>query len=591
MNKKKFFDNCYTCVIMMMKSNPVDTALIVGINLLYALTWMIQTVVLQYFFDTAQKASAGQEEAHVLIVALIAMGSAYLLYHLLDGFSNCYSEVLFLKISQKLNHMIFRRIGVMNAVEFEDAKRLDAIEKAKMGAMCFPGLFFTIIDILFYYVPYFIFMGWYLFRKKPIMTVSIIIVFIPTMVSKLAASFQFKELEEIEAPLRREMKYYEKCLAGREYIKETRIFGANTFFEKRYKEVLNRQNYFWMQVIIRQNLLQIGLKIVTAFGYGLIIWMLFCFVMNHEITVGVFAAVLATMSNLFRFMDKMVMERLGWATETVGAVENFLDFLGEPENKRGSKQRLIGKDIILNEVSFAYPQVQNKALEDITLKIESGQIIALVGENGSGKTTLARVITGLYEPTEGCIYYGDIPLKDYSREGISGVFQNFNRYQMTLRENISIGNQLKNNDERLEKICEEVNISLDEKQSSVQLDTMLGREFDGMDVSGGQWQRIAIGRGIYREHDVIVLDEPTAAIDPIEETKIYNEFTQICKGKTAILITHRLGATKLADRIIVLKAGHVVQEGTWNELLSKNGIFREMYESQKHWYEDNKVSG
>lgn len=586
MNKRNLFKNGYACIKIMVKSNPVATIIYVGMNLVYALTWMVQTVVLQYFFDTAQKTAEGLLEARVLIGTLIAMGGVYLLYHLLDGFTNCYSEVLFLKVSKNLNQMMFRRIDAMDAVEFEDAKRLDIIEKAKRGAMSFPGLFFTILDILSYYIPYFIFMGWYLFRQKPVLAVSVIIVFIPTMVSKLAAALRFKELEEKEAPLRREMKYYEKCLAGREYIKETRILGASAFFEKRFKAVLDRQNHLWMKVVIRQNLLQAGLKIMTACGYGFIIWMLFYFVIKHEISVGVFAAVLATMSNLFRFMDKMVMERVGWATETSGAVGNFLDFLREPVNKKGSKQRVSGKDIMLDHVSFAYPQAKGKALEDISLKIPGGQIIALVGENGSGKTTLARLITGIYNPTEGDIYYGAVPLREYSREKISGVFQNFSRFQMTLRKNITIGNQFRNEEEKLEKICAEAGIPLNEKQSGIQLDTMLGREFDGVDVSGGQWQRIAIGRGVYREHDVIVLDEPTAAIDPIEESKIYNEFVRICKGKTAVLITHRLGAARLADRIIVLRAGHMVQDGPWDELLGESGDFREMYESQKQWYEE-----
>lgn len=553
------------------------------INLIYALTWMLQTLVLQQFFDAVQEVGSGIQERRFLIVMLVAMGFSYLAYHVMDGISNCYCEVLALKMSQGLHRMLFMRVKTINAVDFEDAGRLNQIEKAKNGAMFFSGVVFTIVDILTYYVPYFIFMGWYLFTQNAILAVSVVVAFVPTALSRLSSSFLFKDLEEKVAPLRRQADYYEKCISGREYIKETRIWGAEEIFEKKYQVVQEKKNKLWMRAIIKQNTIQIMLHIITACCYGMIIWLLFVSVMHGEITLGVFAAVLATIGNLFRFMNKMVSERLGWMTENIGSVNNFINFVIEKAEKSEYK-RTPGSELVLDNVSFCYPQAEEQAISGIHLRIKDGETIALVGENGSGKTTLARVLAGLYEPTEGRIEYGGKLLKEYSPEGISAVFQKFNRYHMTLRDNLSIGSQLISDDEKLRAIGKEVDLSFEELQDNIGLNSMLGREFGGTDVSGGQWQRIAIGRGRYRDHNMIILDEPTASIDPMEESEIYKKFAQSCEGKTVILITHRLGAVKLADRIILLSKGKIVEDGTWKNLMETGGLFKEMYEEQQQWY-------
>lgn len=556
-----------------------------GISLLYAVTWMLQTVSLQKFFDTAQGVWNGTQKKETLVLMLAFMGTAYLFYHIMDGISNCCSEVLALKISRQLQNPLFARVKDMKALEFEDTGRLDFLEKAKHGSLFSAGVLFTILDILTYYIPYLLFMGWYLFMQDAVLAVCVLVAFLPAAVSRFSTSFLFRELEEKAAPLRRQTDYYEKCLSGRDYLRETRIWGAEVFFGKKYQEALEKKNRFWMQAVIRQNIFQIFIRFITACGYGVIIWLLFGSVMKGKISLGVFAAVLATTGNLFRFMDKMVSERLGWVTENMGTVGNFLDFIFEVEDRGMSEKRPPGRDILLKHVSFRYPHATEQALSDISFRIKDGETIALVGENGSGKTTLARVIMGLYEPTEGTVEYAGKPMTAYSSDHTSAVFQNFNRYQMTLRDNLSIGNQLDADDGKLIKIGREVELPME--NGRMKLDQMLGREFGGTDLSGGQWQRVAIGRGRYREHDLIILDEPTAAIDPLEEAEIYRKFAESCKGKTAILITHRLGAVKLADRIIVLRKGKIEEEGTWNHLMESGGWFGKMYEMQRVWYREN----
>ena len=223
------------------------------------------------------------------------------------------------------------------------------------------------------------------------------------------------------------------------------------------------------------------------------------------------------------------------------------------------------------------------------MNIKKGETVAVVGENGSGKTTLVRLLTGLYLPSEGDILYGKANTKTASVhslfKNISAVFQKYQRYQMTLRENIAISDMAGiASDAALDGICVQAGVEKTTNSFYNGYDTMLSREFDGVDLSGGQWQRVAIARSFFRSHQLIVLDEPTAAIDPIEETKIYNRFAEISKDKTAIIVTHRLGSVKLADRILVMKQGKLVEHGTHTELMEAGGEYARLYKSQEQWY-------
>lgn len=204
-------------------------------------------------------------------------------------------------------------------------------------------------------------------------------------------------------------------------------------------------------------------------------------------------------------------------------------------------------------------------------------------------------MTGLYLPTEGNVLIGGVDTAKISPKalykGISGVFQKYKRYKMTLEENIAISSteeiQYQNHEDVKEKlqmaVCK-ADLEINEEKFPKGYETMLSREFDGIDLSGGQWQRLAIARGFYRAHNMIVLDEPTAAIDPVEESKIYKKFSEMSKGKTAIIVTHRLGSAKIADRIVVMDKGKMVEIGTHEELIKAEGKYAEMYEAQSKWY-------
>jgi len=310
--------------------------------------------------------------------------------------------------------------------------------------------------------------------------------------------------------------------------------------------------------------------------------MLLYYVIDGSISVGAFAAVFYSIERMNGVLAKIV-EYCGGVFREMNMASFAHEFFNI-ENEKGNTAILDKKtDISLDNVSFAYPGGGN-VLSDINLTIKQGETLAIVGENGSGKTTLTKIITGLYNPTFGLVQYGGSNIGDYVFKSrfnrISSVFQNFVRYKLTERENIEISDT--ETQGSINQAANEAGVQLTHLSDG--LDTILSRDFGGTELSGGQWQRIAIARGLYREYDVIVLDEPTSAIDPIEESNIFRLFKESATGKTAILVTHRLGSTKIADRILLMENGMICELGTHEQLMKLDGKYARMYREQAGWY-------
>jgi ABC-type multidrug transport system fused ATPase/permease subunit len=244
----------------------------------------------------------------------------------------------------------------------------------------------------------------------------------------------------------------------------------------------------------------------------------------------------------------------------------------------------------VRSVSFCYPRAREKALSDISLTVPFGQRVAVVGENGAGKSTLVRLLLGLYEPTTGAIQLGgkDIQtLRADRRASISSVvFQDFIKYAFTLRENIGLGNYDKMDDEQAIVAAAKAG-GADEVASALSAgyETLLTTRFaDGTDLSGGQWQKVAISRAFMRDPMIVALDEPTSALDPQMETEVLERFLSISGERTAIIVSHRLGIARLCDRILVMSNGRLVEEGTHEDLLQLGGEYARMWNLQAQRY-------
>jgi ATP-binding cassette subfamily B protein len=572
-------------------SFPVLFLLTNAVGIAHGASFGLNTFLSQLFFDSVTKAVSQQTGLSVVLGLAAAQGAATIGSEILNGLHNFMGKTYYRKMIGYLSLRMNEKASRLDPIVYESPELLDDINKANEGMTNSLGLLFTAVTIFTFYIPYFIFMGFYLYTLKPILALSLILVFIPVVISQLIRGAVFAGLEDQAAPIRREFEYVERCICDREYYKETRILGAFAFFIDLYRSALSLLAVKTWKAELRTRLLELGMKMVTLAGYFGILYMLVAAMLNGEISIGSFAAVFASIGFMFGMMEEVITSQIGSMTKNLGTVRNFIRFLKLPERSGEDVQINAGDGVVLSGVSFRYPGADNESLADITLELKKGETVAIVGENGAGKTTLVKLMTGLYVPSTGVVRIGSADTRNVSAKsvhrGITAVFQKYQRYKMTLEDNIRISDA----DEREHRSEHALQLAvrkadLDEKAGAFPdgYATMLSREFDGADLSGGLWQRVAIARGFYRIHGMIVLDEPTAAIDPIEESNLYRKFAEIAKDKTAIIVTHRLGSAKIADRIVVLDQGRIAETGTHDELMRKAGKYAEMFSAQAQWY-------
>ncbi|MGC1363868.1 MAG: ATP-binding cassette domain-containing protein, partial [Silvibacterium sp.] len=252
--------------------------------------------------------------------------------------------------------------------------------------------------------------------------------------------------------------------------------------------------------------------------------------------------------------------------------------------------RPIQRGFEFRNVSFAYPGTERRVLKDFNFVLRPGERIALIGENGQGKTTVVKLITRLYDPTEGQILLDGVDLRDYDLDDlhkeIGVIFQDFMRYEMTARENIAIGRvELPHTEAEIESAAQKSLAQGVIEKMPARYDQMLGRRFEGgVDLSGGEWQKIALARAYLRDAQLLVLDEPTAALDAKSELEVFERFAELTEGKMALLISHRFSTVRMADRIVVLEGGRLVEEGTHQQLVALGGRYAGMFEMQAASY-------
>jgi ATP-binding cassette subfamily B protein len=240
-------------------------------------------------------------------------------------------------------------------------------------------------------------------------------------------------------------------------------------------------------------------------------------------------------------------------------------------------------------LTFRYPGASRPVIRDVCLRIARGERIALVGENGAGKTTLVKLLIGLYQPDTGTVRLDGVPLglghAGQARRRIAAVFQDYATFQLTARENIGFGDLARMHDARaLAEAAERAGIADVIARLAQGYDTYLGRQFGETELSGGQWQRLALARAFFRQADLLVLDEPTAALDPLAELALFERFAELVAGRTALMISHRLGVARLADRVLVLQGGMIVEEGHHDALVARGGVYAALFAAQAQWY-------
>lgn len=418
--------------------------------------------------------------------------------------------------------------------------------------------------------------------------ISLLSVF-PYLIVRLVRGKEFYELKRYQAAGERRRNYLYHLFGDKQAVKELRIFEIEDYIEqKMYAARDNMKQEVWNFKKRDMRSLLIC-EIFCESGYLLSIFSTILLLLHQVLDVGMMAAALAAFTS-FQTAAKYFLVSLGRIPECAAFVKDYYDFMDMEEAEKGTEKLCSDFDSIkVKQLSFSYPGRKTPAVSNLSFTIKRNEVVAIVGNNGSGKTTLVKLLTGLYQAQKGQIYYGRQNLRSLDPEEfykqISFVSQDFIKYELTVRENIGIGDwkQMENTD-KIYMLLHQVGLETFISQASV--NQLLGNEFGGRELSVGQWQKLAIARGMMKDSSVIFLDEPTAALDPLMETKVLKMFLKIVREKTAIIVSHRIGICKEVDKIIVMKEGKIAEIGNHEELLAEKGEYYRLYTMQQKWYEE-----
>ncbi|MFJ8516170.1 ABC transporter ATP-binding protein [Lysinibacillus xylanilyticus] len=396
----------------------------------------------------------------------------------------------------------------------------------------------------------------------------------------------------------REAGYIQYLLQTKDSIKEIRVYQFGNYLLDKWGKIFLEINKEILAMLKKQQIWKSILLIISSLIYIIAIWVTISSIQIKGLDIGSYIAltqgfivVQGGVNIISRNVSELYVNRL--------YIKEFFDFIDIEDTQIGdtvhrSFPSPIKSEIIFNNVSFTYPHSENKSLENINFSVKPNERIAIIGENGSGKTTLIKCLMGLYDVTEGDICIDGVNIKEIDRvklsKNISAIFQDYMKYSFSVHENIILGDwENKNNLNKVKKVAIDCGVDDFVNKFTNKYDTRLGKIFEeGEDISGGQWQKLALARAIFRDSQVIVLDEPTSAMDINSELHFLNTLKNVTKDKICIYISHRLNYATLADKIIVMKDGNIVELGDHKSLINEKGLYYSMYQKQYKTYKKDK---
>jgi len=489
--------------------------------------------------------------------------------------------------------MVMKHASTLDLESFENPRYYDQLERARCQTTDRIGILRALGEMLQQLITLVsLSVGVMLF--SPLMFALLILAVVPAFLGESHFASLGYALAYSLVPLRREMDYLRELGTKKESAKELKLFKIGEFLQDRFSQIND-------EVIGRnRNLARRRLRsgaifaVIGSLGYYAVYAVLLFRTLQGKLTLGELTFVAGALAGCSRQVQSVfssftdITHQLLFLTDLFGLlavkpkIRNAVNAIPAP--------RAIRDGFEFRNVSFAYPGSQNLILKDVNLRIGAGERIAVVGENGQGKTTLVKLIPRLYEPTSGKILLDGIDLREYDidslRRKIGVIFQDFMHYDMTARENITLGSiECARDHARLAEAARRSGAERIIDSLPHGLDQMLGKRFEeGTDLSGGEWQNFALARAYLRDAGILILDEPTAALDALAEFEVFSRFAELTEGKIAVLISHRLSTVRMADRIVVLKDGEIHEEGTHHELIASGGRYASMYELQAACY-------
>ncbi len=533
---------------------------------------------------------------HVTSEKLWVYLAIYLSLQIINSLLSPIISVVYEKINRKatyrLDISIMEKVAQLDTSFFDNPENSDILAAAQesetyiTGNMCWA--ISTIIRIITFFSGIMIFLSY-----DPLLGVIYMITYIPGIIVSYKQKRKVDQWSIDNIPETRKKNYYKSLLTGSFAAKDLRLYNLADYFKAKYNELWNRIRSEREKLFVKGSSVSFLTSLLTYAGIVVILFLSVKSVLSGMMAIGTLAFYVGLAETSGENFKQIIEDLVCQIEIDVPRVTGYLDFL-QYENEikdNGIEQIPDNPDIEFRNVYFKYPGNEEYTLKDLSFKIESGKKIALIGVNGAGKTTLIKLLLRFYEAESGEILIGGKNINLYPSEEIHRLFavcfQNFQMYALSFRENIAISDIDRQFDNTA--VMNAVRASGASEIIDVVpggLDSQMTRTFEnqGIELSGGQWQKIALSRAFFRNSQFIILDEPSSALDPEAEDYIFSSFKQLCENKGGILISHRLSSIMMVDEIILLDKGSVVEMGTHEDLMKKNGEYAKIYRLQAEKY-------
>jgi ATP-binding cassette subfamily B protein len=488
---------------------------------------------------------------------------------------------------------IMEHATTLDLDQFEDSEFYDKLERARqqtIGRTVLLSQVFTQVQDL-------ITMGFLaagLMAFNPWLILLLLIAIVPAFLGESYFNDRTYALTRGQTPERRELDYLRYIGASDETAKEVKLFNLSGFIINRFKTLSNKFYYDNRKLSVKRAVWGTVFALIGSAGYYAAYVTIIAQTITGTITIGTLTFLAGSFRQL-RSLLEGILSRFTSVSQGAIYLRDFFDFFEIQPKIITSNHPLpfpnpIKQGFVFENVGFKYHNSEKWANRHLSFTLYAGEKLALVGENGAGKTTLVKLLARLYDPTEGRILLDGIDLRDYDlfelRRNIGIIFQDYLRYQMSFAQNIAVGNiDEVNNLALIEQAAEKSLANLLAQKLPDKYDQALGRRFNnGVELSGGEWQKVALARAYMKEAQLLILDEPTSALDARAEYEVFQRFAELTKGKTAVLISHRFSTVRMADRIVVLDKGRLLEIGSHEELLELGGRYAELFHLQAQGY-------